>query len=348
MEHRREFLKKSLWSALALWAVPGTLLSAADGFHVVRRGDTLSSIAEKYGTSVSAVKSANSLKSDKILIGQKLTLPSSAITTVHIVAKGESLSTIARKYGTNVGSIKRENGLKSDLIKVGQKLNIPGSAAASAPAIHIVRKGETLSLIAQTYNTRVSTIKKANNLRSDRIKVGQKLNVPDGSNSSIAGGTSLLAPVIAATDKLRVDSSRWRYIVCHHSAIEAGNAEAYGRAHKRRGMENGLAYHFVIGNGRDSEDGEIEIGPRWKKQLQGGHVRSHEVNESGIGICMVGNLQNHRPSTKQRQAMNELIGFLKDGYSRSSAEVTVHKLVDKNHTVCPGKYFPYDDLKRFA
>lgn len=325
------------------------MLSAAGGTHTVRRGDTLSAIAKKYSTSTSALKSANGLKSDRILIGQKLTLPSSSVstTTVHIVAKGESLSIIARKYSTSVGSIKRENGLKSDLIKVGQKLKVPGTSTASDPAIHIVRRGESLSLIAQTYGTRVNAIKEANNLRSDRIKVGQKLNVPGG-GGSIAGGSSLLAPVIAATNKIRVDSSRWRYIVCHHSAIEAGNAEVYGRAHKRRGMENGLAYHFVVGNGRDSGDGEIEIGPRWQKQLQGGHVRNDKVNESGIGICIVGNLQNHRPTTRQRQAVNELIGFLKDGYSRSSVDVTVHKLVDKNHTVCPGKYFPYEDLKRFA
>ncbi|MEJ6602807.1 MAG: LysM peptidoglycan-binding domain-containing protein [Verrucomicrobiia bacterium] len=325
------------------------MLSAAGGTHTVRRGDTLGAIAKKYGTSISALKSANGLNSDTIIVGQKLTLTGSAAAAIHVVAKGESLSTIARKYGTSVRSIKSENDLKSDLIKVGQRLKIPGKSKVSDPAIHIVRKGETLSLIAQTYGTRVNTIKEANNLRSDRINVGQKLNIPSGgSRSIIAGGSSLLAPVIAATNRLRVDSSRWRYIVCHHSAIEAGNAEAYGRAHKRRGMENGLAYHFVIGNGRDSGDGEIEIGPRWKKQLQGGHVRSDKVNESGIGICIVGNLQNHRPSTKQRQAMNELIGFLKDGYSRSNAEVTVHKLVDKNHTVCPGKYFPYDDLKHFA
>lgn len=350
MEHRREFLRKSLWSALALWAVPGPLLLGASDTHVVGKGDTLSGIAKKYGTSIQALKSANGLKSDQIQVGQKLALPGGAATAVHIVTRGESLSIIARQYGTSVRSIRDANNLKSDVIKIGQKLKVPGgsSPASSDPVIHIVRRGENLSLIAQTYGSRVSAIKKVNRLRSDRITVNQKLTIPVSQPPAVTAGSSLLAPVIAATNRIRVDSSRWRYVVCHHSAIEAGNAEVYGRAHARRGMENGLAYHFVIGNGRDSGDGEIEIGPRWRKQLRGGHVRKTEVNDSGIGICIVGNLMNHRPTNRQRQAMNELIGFLKDGHTRSNADVTVHKRVDKNHTVCPGKYFPYSDLERFA
>jgi len=269
-----------------------------------------------------------------------------ATTKTHVVRKGDTLAALGRNYGTTTKAIQSANDLRSDVIKVGQKLKIPRDATASS--IHIVRKGETLGIIARTYGTRVSTIKKANNLRSDLIKVGQKLNVPAGDGPALSSGTSLLAPVIAATDKIRVDSTRWRYIVCHHSAIEAGNAKVYGSAHKRRGMENGLAYHFVVGNGQDSGDGEIEIGPRWQKQLRGGHVRSTRVNDSGIGICIVGNMENHRPTNRQAQALNQLLDFLKDGHTRAGSQVTVHKWVDKNHTVCPGKYFPYDGLKRFA
>ncbi len=292
MEYRREFLKKSLWSALALWAAPLGLAAATRTDHVVKKGDTLSGIAKKYGTSVPALKATNGLKSDTIQVGEKLQLPPSAATGIHIVSKGETLSVIAGRYGTSVKALKRDNGLKSDLIRVGQKLQVPGGGSG--------------------------------------------------------GASGLLAPVIAATHRIRVDATRWRYIVCHHSAIEAGNAEVYGRAHKRRGMEHGLAYHFVIGNGKDSGDGEIEIGPRWEQQLRGGHVRNSRVNDTGIGICLVGNLENHRPTQRQRQAMNELLDFLRDGHTRRGVSVTVHKRVDKNHTVCPGRYFPYGDLDRFA
>jgi LysM repeat protein len=286
-----------MWSALAVWAMPLDLSAAASTTHVVKKGDTLTALSRKYGTTSKAIQSANKLK--------------------------------------------------SDVIMVGQKLKIPGSGEAS-PTIHIVRKGETLGVIARTYDTRVSTLKKANNLRSDLIKTGQKLTIPGGSSATNLNVKSYLGPVIAATDKIRIDSTRWRYIVCHHSAIEAGNAKVYGSAHKRRGMENGLAYHFVIGNGEDSGDGEIEIGPRWQKQQRGGHVRSTRVNDSGIGICIVGNLENHRPTTRQAQALSQLLEFLKDGHSRTGSQVTVHKWIDKNHTLCPGKYFPYDSLKRFG
>ena len=281
-----------MWSALALWAAPIGVWAADSSQHVVKKGDTLSAIAKKYGTSIKAIKTANGLKSDTIQVGQELKLPASAVTGVHVVAKGETLSVIAGQYGTSVRAIKSTNGLKSDLIRVGQKLKVPGGSSG--------------------------------------------------------GSSAFLAPVIAATNRIRVDSTRWSYIVCHHSAIEAGNAEVYGRAHKRRGMEHGLAYHFVIGNGKDSGDGEIEIGPRWQKQLRGGHVRNSRVNDTGIGICIVGNLQNHAPTRRQRQAMNELLDFLRDGHTRKGVSVTVHKRVDENHTVCPGRHFPYGDLERFV
>ncbi|MCC5021671.1 MAG: LysM peptidoglycan-binding domain-containing protein [Candidatus Synoicihabitans palmerolidicus] len=261
----------------------------------------------------------------------------------HLVQKGDTLDAIARNYGTSIKALQRTNNLRSSFIKVGQKLKVPADPTTS-DITHTVRKGETLGIIARNYGTSVSQLKRANSLKSDLIKVGQQLTIP-GRQTADAG---LIAPVIAATKNIRVDSSRWKYVVCHHSAIEAGNAEIYGNAHLRRGMENGLAYHFVIGNGRDSGDGEIEIGPRWTKQLRGGHVQKTSVNDSGIGICIVGNLQNHAPTLRQHQSLVELISFLRDGHVRSNVELTVHKWVDKNHTLCPGQHFPYDDLKRFA
>src|SRR2546422_5378948 len=100
------------------------------------------------------------------------------------------------------------------------------------------------------------------------------------------------------TKELSVSSGRWQWIVGHHSAIKNGNATIYDRAHRQRGMENGLAYHFVIGNGIDSGDGEIEIGHRWIKQLKGGHVHREDINEVGIGICLVGNFEETRPTRK--------------------------------------------------
>ena len=148
------------------------------------------------------------------------------------------------------------------------------------------------------------------------------------------------------TTRLRIRPSRWQWIVAHHSAIRQGNAAIYGRAHSRRGMENGLAYHFVIGNGIDSGDGEIEIGPRWLKQLKGGHVNREEINEVGIGICLVGNFEQSRPTGKQLLAFRELMDYLRSDVVGTRIRFAVHKEIDPGRTACPGRHFPSAQMHR--
>ena len=148
------------------------------------------------------------------------------------------------------------------------------------------------------------------------------------------------------TTRLGVRPSRWQWIVAHHSAIREGNAAIYGRAHRQRGMENGLAYHFVIGNGVDSGDGEIEIGPRWFKQIKGGHVHREEINEVGIGICLVGNFEQTRPTLKQILAFQELVDYLRAGVVGTRIRFAVHKEIDPGRTACPGRYFPTAQMHR--
>lgn len=148
------------------------------------------------------------------------------------------------------------------------------------------------------------------------------------------------------TGRMSVRPNRWQWIVAHHSAIQQGNAAIYGRAHSRRGMENGLAYHFVIGNGVDSGDGEIETGPRWLKQLKGGHVNREEINEVGIGICLVGNFEQSRPTVKQLLAFRELMDFLRSDVIGTRIRFAVHKEIDPGRTACPGRHFPTAQMHR--
>lgn len=229
---------------------------------------------------------------------------------------------------------------------------LPPSLLLAAPAerVHVVRKGDTLSAIASRYGVSVSAIRTRNGLPSTVIRTGQKLVIPaPGSGPFVSpSAPSVLAPVLAASRGLRITPGRWTHIVVHHSGIEAGNAKAYDGAHRRRGMENGLAYHFVIGNGRDSGDGQIEVGPRWTRQLYGGHVRSSHMNQHGIGICLVGNFEKRAPGKRQLESLFALIDHLRGpGLPGSAkAKVTVHRWVDRNHTVCPGRKFPYAELKR--
>lgn len=195
---------------------------------------------------------------------------------------------------------------------------------------HKVRKGDTLSAIALRYGVTVSALKRANALPSDLIRIGQTLTIPAGPGVDVE----------ALLRGIPVERGRWTHIVGHHSATPHGNAAIYDRNHRRRGMENGLAYHFVIGNGKDSGDGEIEVGPRWRKQLEGGHVRRREINLHGIGICLVGNFEETRPSAKQMAAFTSLVDYLGGKVLRGTFTFAVHREIDRNHTVCPGKHFP--------
>lgn len=148
------------------------------------------------------------------------------------------------------------------------------------------------------------------------------------------------------TMRLSVAPGRWKWIVAHHSAIKDGNAEIYGKAHRRRGMENGLAYHFVIGNGIDSGNGEIEIGPRWIRQIKGGHVHREDINEVGIGICLVGNFEQTKPTTKQLAAFRELVNYLRSDVVGKKVRFAVHREIDPGRTVCPGRNFPVAQMHR--
>lgn len=209
--------------------------------------------------------------------------------------------------------------------------------AKPAPRIRLVRQGETLSEIAAQEGVSVTALMAANNLRSDVIRVGQRLVLP---------APSQLGDVVAATRGLSIQRGRWRHVVAHHSGIAVGNAAKYDAVHRRRGMENGLAYHFLIGNGSDSPDGAIEIGPRWLRQLDGGHVRNAEFNRSGIGVCLVGNMEERRPSAKQVETLTALVEWLRDEAPLGARpKFTVHRWVDLNHTVCPGKFFPSARLR---
>lgn len=210
---------------------------------------------------------------------------------------------------------------------------------------YTVRRGDTLTVIAQKHGVSIESIKVRNKLRSDVIKVGQRLIIP--TVAAPAPVPASLGSVIAATRNLTIRRGRWRHVVVHHSGIENGNAKAYDAGHRRRGMEHGLAYHFVIGNGLDSGDGQIEIGPRWHAQIHGGHVRSQAYNESGIGICLVGNFEKRPPGTKQLNALTTLIDWLRtDAPLGVKPAFTVHRWVDRNHTACPGRHFPYTEMKR--
>jgi LysM repeat protein len=215
---RRGRLLATSTGALAIVAVAATATAPAahaDESYTVRSGDTVSHIAAKYGTTVSAVRSANGLNGSAFIReGQSLTIPTSggaaaaapaATGGSHTVASGETVSAIAKRYGTTVAAIVSANGLDSRaFIRVGQTLTVPGAGATAtaAPAAtttagggsHTVASGETVSAIAKRYGTTVAAIVSANGLDSRAfIRVGQTLTLPG------AGATATAAPASSGT-----------------------------------------------------------------------------------------------------------------------------------------------------
>lgn len=141
--------------------------------------------------------------------------------------------------------------------------------------------------------------------------------------------------------------NQWKFIVIHHSATAKGNAARFDDYHRnKRGWEYGLAYHFVIGNGSFSENGEIEVGERWKKQIHGAHTANMECNRVAIGICLVGNFEDGgEPSDEQLESLTRLVQYLSRRYCIPLSNVILHKHVNQKGTACPGKNFPYAELK---
>ena len=153
-----------------------------------------------------------------------------------------------------------------------------------------------------------------------------------------------------AIDQAKVRKGRWKYIIVHNSGTRQGNARIFDTYHRRvRRMQNGLAYHFVIGNGRSSGNGEIEIGPRWTRQINGGHVASDYLNNISLGICLVGDLNRDLPTKAQLEALDELITYLRGRVGKIKgrpAIVLPHKKINPKPTDCPGDRFPYSWLQR--
>ncbi len=140
-------------------------------------------------------------------------------------------------------------------------------------------------------------------------------------------------------DAAKVRRNRWQVVVIHSSATQMGSAASFDYYHRVvKGMEHGLAYHFVIGNGHGAKDGEVQVGPRWKGQQPGGHLRSESQNEVAIGICLVGNFEKNRPSERQIEALDELIDYLQAKVGK--IRVTTHRRINVRPTLCPGHRFP--------
>jgi N-acetyl-anhydromuramyl-L-alanine amidase AmpD len=142
-------------------------------------------------------------------------------------------------------------------------------------------------------------------------------------------------------------SDRWRYIVLHHSATRTGGAVRFDKMHVQKNGWDELGYHFVIGNGSDTRDGQIEIGPRWTKQKHGAHCKTpdNRYNDHGIGICLVGDFENGgAPSKAQRRQLFRLVESLSRQCRVPLGNIRTHGDIT-HRTACPGRNFSLAPLR---
>jgi hypothetical protein len=190
---------------------------------------------------------------------------------------------------------------------------------------------------------------------NDSIVV-QKSGAEDSKNLVPASGGGdvqwhYLTPAVRqAIDEARVARNRWKYIIVHNSGTRQGNARIFDYYHRYvRKMPNGLAYHFVIGNGTSSGNGQIEIGNRWVRQLNGGHVHSDYLNYISLGICLVGDFNRDLPTKAEYEALDELIRYLRRRVGKVDGRYSIvrgHKEINPRPTDCPGNRFPLTWLHR--
>ncbi len=175
--------------------------AATGGVHIVKPGETLSSIAAHYGVSLSRLVAANHLANPNFIwVGQRLLIPGSSSGgstsgSVYVVRPGDTLTIIALRYRVSMLSLAAANGISNpNLIYVGQRLKIPGKNASPTPSnpgsgstsrTYVVRPGDTLASIAYRYGSTVARIASANGIRNPSlIYVGQVLVIP-GSQTQV-------------------------------------------------------------------------------------------------------------------------------------------------------------------
>lgn len=169
--------------------------------YTVEKGDTLYGIANRFSTTVQAIKTLNNLTTNTLLPGQQIYIPASSTTTpteptipttptqpqepetpylIYTVQRGDSLWKISQKYGIPVNDIIAFNNLSSVNLQIGDELRIPITSQdnnTSNQFTYTVKNGDTLWSIAKQFNISVDSIKASNNLTSNLLTVGQTLTI---------------------------------------------------------------------------------------------------------------------------------------------------------------------------
>lgn len=162
-----------------------------ENYYIVQKGDSLWSVARKYGLTVDKLKQLNNLSSNMLSVGQKLlvkdTSSSEEVGVYYTVKSGDTLYGIAKQYGLTVDELKAMNNLKSNNLTINQKLLVSGTGDINSSSdynTYIVKSGDTLWTIANKNGISVDKLKDINNLNTNLLSIGQKLLIPKSTSGS--------------------------------------------------------------------------------------------------------------------------------------------------------------------
>ena len=149
--------------------------------YIVRRGDTLYSIARKFNTTVNELINLNNLTNTNLSVGQLIKLPQKEEQTeydIYTIEDGDSLYSIANKYNINVNDLIDFNALPTTILTPGETIRIPKGLVSNKENIYIVKPGDTLYRIANLYKIPITDLINANSLNSNILTIGQELIIP--------------------------------------------------------------------------------------------------------------------------------------------------------------------------
>ena len=164
---------------------PGEIIDINKEIYIVKRGDTLYSIARDNNISVAELKNINNITNNTIYVGQELYLKNKIVEEepsenddIYVVKKGDTLYSISKKLNISINTLKALNKLNTNEIYVGQQLILSNDKNTEEYDVYTVKKGDSLWSISKKYDISVKELIELNNLNNLTLQINQKLEVP--------------------------------------------------------------------------------------------------------------------------------------------------------------------------